>query len=258
MNAPFSMLRKLDRLILAANKIKSINKNAFVGLQSLTYLNMSENNITSIELDAFTKLAMLNQLVLSTNNLLCDCNLLWFYNWLQIHPNFYDFVNVSCAYPATLHGTSLRSLDPANFTCNETPTPRIIEEPESMLAIIGKNITLTCVATSSSSSEMIFKWKHDNFELKSDQIYTKSVKQMLTNNTISTSELTLFNVSHEHVGKYQCIAANSYGTTYSQKIKITVACKYKRKKRLIFVSQISWLSQSLLITHFVCPKLPRH
>lgn len=226
MNAPFSMLRQLDRLRLAANKIKSINRNAFIGLQALTYLDISENNITSIEMESFEKLTMLKSLILSTNNLVCDCNLLWFYKWLQNYPTFYELVNVSCAYPATLHGRSLPSLDPDNFTCNETPNPRIIEEPEAMLAIIGSNITLRCVATSSSSSEMLFKWKHDNFELKSDQIRMTSIKQQLTNNTISTSELLITNVGHVHVGKYQCIAGNSYGTTYSQKIKITVACKY--------------------------------
>lgn len=46
------------------------------------------------------------------------------------------------------------------------------------------------------------------------------------NSTITTSRLHLINVDHTHAGRYQCIASNDFGKAYSQKFKVTVACKY--------------------------------
>lgn len=46
------------------------------------------------------------------------------------------------------------------------------------------------------------------------------------NSTIITSRLHLTNVDHTHAGRYQCIASNDYGKAYSQKFKVTVACKF--------------------------------
>lgn len=220
MNAPFQVLRKLDRLYLSENKIKSINKNAFIGLISLTHLDLAYNNITSMQSDAFLKLPKLTELVLNTTTLICDCNLLWFYEWLST--GYYANVNVTCNYPLALRGKLLQSLTKDNLTCSETPNPRIIEEPHSMLAIKEKNLTLSCSATSSSSLPMSFKWRRDNFELKDVQIDIETLKQPLTNHTVSTSRLILYNVSHTHAGRYQCVVSNNYGTTYSQKIKINV------------------------------------
>lgn len=46
------------------------------------------------------------------------------------------------------------------------------------------------------------------------------------NSTIATSRIRLIDVAHNHAGRYQCIASNKFGTTYSQKFKVTVACKF--------------------------------
>lgn len=45
------------------------------------------------------------------------------------------------------------------------------------------------------------------------------------NSTIATSRLTLVNVHDRHAGRYQCIASNMYGKAYSQKFRMSVACK---------------------------------
>lgn len=235
MNAPFSVLSRLDRLYLGENQIKSVNKNAFVGLTALTYLDMTANNITTMQLDAFAKLPALKELMLNTTNLLCDCNMLWFYNWLET--SYSQEVAAICAYPSTLRGRSVQSLSKSNFTCNETPTPRIIESPVTQLAIMARNVTLTCAATSSASTAMTFKWKRNDVELivpGISEMSTESFKEPMTNNTIATSRLQLRNVSHAHAGKYQCIVSNSYGTTYSSKIRITVACKSKMRLNLLY------------------------
>lgn len=46
------------------------------------------------------------------------------------------------------------------------------------------------------------------------------------NSTVATSRLHLRNVDARTVGRYQCIASNDFGKAYSQKFKVTVACKY--------------------------------
>lgn len=50
------------------------------------------------------------------------------------------------------------------------------------------------------------------------------------NSTIATSIVNLNNIDHSHAGRYQCIASNTFGTTYSQRFKITVACKLIESK----------------------------
>lgn len=47
------------------------------------------------------------------------------------------------------------------------------------------------------------------------------------NRTIATSRLHIVNVDSKTAGRYQCIASNDFGKAYSQKFKVTVACKYK-------------------------------
>lgn len=55
------------------------------------------------------------------------------------------------------------------------------------------------------------------------------------NSTIATSRLHLNNVDHTHAGRYQCIASNDFGKAYSQKFKVTVACKYNTYLTALFV-----------------------
>lgn len=45
------------------------------------------------------------------------------------------------------------------------------------------------------------------------------------NSTVVTSRVFMQNVKSEQAGRYQCIASNQFGTTYSQRFKVTVACK---------------------------------
>lgn len=45
------------------------------------------------------------------------------------------------------------------------------------------------------------------------------------NSTVATSRLHLGHVDAKSVGRYQCIASNDFGKAYSQKFKVTVACK---------------------------------
>lgn len=225
MKGPFRAMTKLTRLDLSSNKIKSINRNAFIGLPNLKSLDLTQNNITSIQSETFARLPSAIEIQLNSTHLLCDCNLLWFHDWLTT--GVHTQINAFCDYPSSIRGIHIGALGPNSFTCNETPKPRIIDEPPAtLLAIKERNFTLTCSATSTSLTAMTFKWKHEMAELTGANIRNESSIQPNTNNILASSWLTLTNVGNEHVGRYQCVVSNSFGTTYSQKVKLTVACKY--------------------------------
>lgn len=77
-----------------------------------------------------------------------------------------------------------------------------------------------------STTQLTFKWKKDNTEIDGSHIEITSVKQTLSNNTITTATLNINNVSNSNAGRYQCIISNRFGTIYSQKAVIEVACEY--------------------------------
>ncbi|XP_032681212.1 leucine-rich repeats and immunoglobulin-like domains protein 3 [Odontomachus brunneus] len=218
-NGAFSSLSQLWKLSLAYNKVKSINQNAFTGLISLAELNLIGNNVTTIQENAFLPMPNLNKLKMNTRALVCDCGLQWLSMWLREH--HYSGAEVYCGYPHWLQGMSLTLLHHANFTCDEYPKPRIIEEPVSQISIKGDNVTLVCRATSTAVAPLHFTWKHDNVELDSAILHTNSGSSA-SGVTETSSVLQLINVTHANQGKYQCMVTNNYGTTYSAKATLSV------------------------------------
>ncbi|XP_012280255.1 leucine-rich repeats and immunoglobulin-like domains protein 3 [Orussus abietinus] len=215
----FGPLGQLLKLGLADNRIKSINKNAFTGLTRVKELDLTGNNITSIQENAFVSVPSLTKLKMNTGALVCDCGLQWLSVWLRTHD--YEDAEVSCGYPHWLQGMQLTQLHHENFTCDEFPKPRIIEEPVSRLGIMGRNVTMTCRASSTSDSPLRFTWKRDNVELKNGNFQTDSDSSNGTVNE-AISILCLTNLTRNDTGKYQCMVSNAYGTTYSSKAKLTV------------------------------------
>ncbi|CAK9825715.1 Leucine-rich repeats and immunoglobulin-like domains protein 3 [Anthophora retusa] len=218
-NGAFDPLGQLWKLGLAHNRIKSVNKNAFTGLSSVTELDLTGNDITSIQENAFVSMTSLTKLRMNSRALVCDCGLQWLSMWLREHR--YSDAEAYCGYPHWLEGMSLTQLHHKNFTCDEYPKPRIIEEPKSQMGIKGDNVTLVCRATSTASAPLNFTWKHDNVEMEDAnlQINTDSTESGVTE---ASSILILTNVTHANAGKYQCMVTNTYGTTYSTKAKLSI------------------------------------
>lgn len=105
-----------------------------------------------------------------------------------------------------------------------------MEEPKVKKALKGDNISLYCKAVSSSPGVMTFVWKRDNIEL-----HDASVNLTATSPdgryTEYTSELKLFNVAQSDQGTYQCVVTNGFGTTYSQKSRLSVLIFPKFSKK---------------------------
>lgn len=120
---PFSSLLMLHTFLLNDNHIKTINKNAFLGLQSLNHLDLRKNNITTIHDGAFgaRTTPALSKLLLNSTDLICDCNLSGFYRWITESKVAMqrDLADVRCAYPANLRGLRLLLLPKNNFTCRK-------------------------------------------------------------------------------------------------------------------------------------------
>ncbi|XP_059539419.1 leucine-rich repeats and immunoglobulin-like domains protein 3 isoform X2 [Myotis daubentonii] len=198
MNGAFSGLDKLRRLILQGNRIRSITKKAFTGLDALEHLH------------------------LNTSSLLCDCQLKWLPQWVAEN-NFQSFVNASCAHPQLLKGRSIFAVSPDGFVCDDFPKPQITVQPETQSAIKGSNLSFICSAASSSDSPMTFAWKKDNELLPDAEMENYAHLRAQGGEVMEyTTILRLRNVEFTSEGKYQCVISNHFGSSYSVKAKLTV------------------------------------
>lgn len=82
----------------------------------------------------------------------------------------------------------------------------------------------------SENDENDYEMETDEFDDDQDEMFAtvEDIEASIPiNSTIVTSRLHLTNVDHTAAGRYQCIASNDFGKAYSQKFKVTVACKYR-------------------------------
>ena len=55
------------------------------------------------------------------------------------------------------------------FTCEDFPKPYILVEPQSQIALRGKDLTLYCRAASTSPAQMNFVWKKDGTVVEEEE-----------------------------------------------------------------------------------------
>lgn len=101
----------------------------------------------------------------------------------------------------------------------------IIFHPESKMVLESQNITLKCGVNSSSSEKINFVWKKDNHDL--EFVSTNHYSSFEFDGITQYSVLNLYNISMSQSGKYQCVASNKYGITYSNRSSINVVSKYQ-------------------------------
>ncbi|XP_074054884.1 leucine-rich repeats and immunoglobulin-like domains protein 1 [Macrotis lagotis] len=216
----FTGLDSLNKLTLFGNKIKSVAKRAFSGLEGLEHLNLGENAIRSIQFDAFAKMKNLKELHINSDSFLCDCQLKWVPQWLMGR-GLQTMVVATCAHPESVKGQSIFSVPPESFVCDDFPKPQIVTQPETTMAVAGKDIRFTCSAASSSSSPMTFAWKKDNEVLPNADI--ENFAHVRAGEVMEyTTILHLRQVTFHHEGRYQCVITNHFGSTYSHKARLTV------------------------------------
>ena len=224
--APFKYLKMLRVLTLARNSIKSVGNQALMGLEQLEELDLSQNVISTIQENPLSHLPLLTNLNLNSSSLLCDCNLRWFPEYINLTQ--LRGVTAECAHPENLKSRSLVTIESDLFTCEDFPKPYILVEPETQIALRGKDLTLFCRAASTSPAPMNFVWKKDGSVLEyaecdDDNSCIKNIAHSFDGKGMEiTSELRLKNLTHVDIGSYQCIVDNIYGATYSSKADMTV------------------------------------
>lgn len=94
----FSDFNNLETLQLNGNNISILRQESFHGLQqSLQYLDLSFNSITGIDHCVFENFDNLQMVTLYQNPLICDCDLKWFYTWLQERETYFPIIaNLLC------------------------------------------------------------------------------------------------------------------------------------------------------------------
>ncbi|KAJ3602044.1 hypothetical protein NHX12_029804, partial [Muraenolepis orangiensis] len=214
----FEGMKRLNTLVLQRNKIKSITKKAFEGLEELEHLDLSKNGIMSIHPEAMAHLK-LKSFALNTTSLLCDCQLQWLGQWL-IDNQFHQSVSAACAHPAGLVGRDILSVSAEELVCDDFPKPRISTHPETAVALRGTNVTLSCVASSSSDLPMATAWRKDGEVLYDGQVenYARYQRGELRYTTV----LHLLTVNFTDEGRYQCVVTNHFGSNYSHRARLTV------------------------------------
>uniref|UniRef100_A0A8C6LP31 Leucine rich repeats and immunoglobulin like domains 2 n=1 Tax=Nothobranchius furzeri TaxID=105023 RepID=A0A8C6LP31_NOTFU len=218
----FTGLGLLQVLNLGENSISHLGEGVFSGLVSLLTLDIRNNEISwaiedSIGLGFYNVFYMLT--VLNTSSLLCDCHMQWLGPWLT-ESQFQHSVLAVCAHPANLFGRAVLSISPDEFVCDDFPKPQITAHPETFVALRSNNVTLSCVASSSSNSPMTTAWRKDGEVLYDAEV--ENYARYQEGELIYTALLHLLNVNFTDEGRYQCVVSNHFGSNYSNRAKLTV------------------------------------
>ena len=112
------------------------------------------------------------------------------------------------------------SLFPLSLPPDDFPKPHISAHPETATALRGTNVTLSCVASSSSDSPMATAWRKDGEVLYDGQVenYARYQQGELSYTTV----LHLLSVNFTDEGLYQCVVTNHFGSNYSHRARLTV------------------------------------
>uniref|UniRef100_A0A8C6LP20 Leucine rich repeats and immunoglobulin like domains 2 n=1 Tax=Nothobranchius furzeri TaxID=105023 RepID=A0A8C6LP20_NOTFU len=211
--------QKLQELDLSHNHLTRLEETAFTGLGLLQVLNLGENSISHLGEGVFSGLVSLLTFVLNTSSLLCDCHMQWLGPWLT-ESQFQHSVLAVCAHPANLFGRAVLSISPDEFVCDDFPKPQITAHPETFVALRSNNVTLSCVASSSSNSPMTTAWRKDGEVLYDAEV--ENYARYQEGELIYTALLHLLNVNFTDEGRYQCVVSNHFGSNYSNRAKLTV------------------------------------
>lgn len=122
-----------------------------------------------------------------------------------------------------------------HFLPDDLPKPQITVHPVTTAAVLGKDVRLTCTAASSSSSPMTFTWRKDQETLRQAEVENFAHVRASDGGVMEyTTILHLRHVTFNHEGRYQCIISNHFGSSYSNKARVTVNGTFNKPKLLFF------------------------
>ena len=108
-NSIFHNLTELKTVKLSTNQLSKWDPGLFRDQKKLKFLSLTKNKITTIYKSSLEHLTALQELDVANNMFACDCNLLWFANWIKTRSFIYfdNLDSVICKSPAKKHGIKL-------------------------------------------------------------------------------------------------------------------------------------------------------
>ena len=164
-HALFKPLKRLERLILALNPIRSVpqflfqslaslqilnlqrtqlsdfNARSLVGPQQLTTLDLSYNNISTLDVCLRWQIQNASALVFTNNPLLCDCNLRWLREWRNVSSPELDPLAPICIAPLSLAGQKFHAVSASSFVCPAGQAARNMSSCEDLDLLMLQNIS---------------------------------------------------------------------------------------------------------------------
>lgn len=125
-------------------------------------------------------------------------------------------------------------------------------------------------ASLAAADELKIKWRHDNQNIRERErshftathpsgtssnggsystTETRIRQDHATNETTIIGYLRLYNVSYANAGRYQCVISNAFGTTYSQRFKVSIGSKLEMKS--IYGCGTKPLCKFFIFIHYV-------
>lgn len=100
--------------------------------------------------------------------------------------------------------------------------------PTPTAGVLGKDVRLTCMAVSSSSSPMTFTWWKNQEPLPHAHVenFAHSTSRDRAGIMEYTTVLHLRDVKFEDEGRYQCVISNQFGSTYSNKAILSISGRF--------------------------------
>lgn len=118
---------KLEKLALSNNNISSLNQNTFYGPRNtLRTVDLHGNGIKSIDQCVFNDFLNTPVIILNGNPLVCDCGLVWLYDWMktQTNQNVLSLNVGQCNSPKYLSGKFFSEFS-RDELCPTGATPRV-------------------------------------------------------------------------------------------------------------------------------------
>ncbi len=178
-------------------RFSDIQPQYFRDLTDLSQLYLPDNGITSLPEDLGPVLSQLTRLDLEQNLLHCNCEMLWFKQWMY-SSNRVLVVGADCYTPINDHVLSLHDTE---YVCSPPSLVHITRELN-----ISEMATMSIKCTARGDPAPSITWQLPGGEtLESEPSHNKSV---LTN----TGVLTIRSTSVDDAGMYRCLIKNPAGS----------------------------------------------
>lgn len=194
----YSLLHTVRALHLDSTNFSQFDQTYFYSLQQLEILHMQNNGITTIPESLKSIFSKLKSLKLEGNPLHCNCELIWFKQWLtRVSGSGVDVTGAVCSTPFV---DDVSAADAESMKCS---MPRLINITSRVAVQLGSHLNITCTAEGDPTPQIYW-------ELPDGRIKTYPLSLNRTE-TVTQKTYQLKNAKGLDAGLYRCVAVNLGG-----------------------------------------------